>query len=540
MAFTFANMHLLLAQSSGTAIVNGGSGQGLLTNVPGMDCTSCQYITKTTSGFWRMKILPVRVSPWSQDFLVDIQYGIDKPSKIRGLNAQGGETIYDISEFVNKLDRVSIDFEIVSEMTTPGNGSKETYVTTFKADKYGEHTVKTSLLTFRATPLLDSLYRISSKYQGDINPSDFQSKFNFRVVSITAKSGSAFGYTLIDTELGRKLDKAKTDSEFQRLVQEGKNFETQGNIDNAIIRYEEALAIKSDSQVRQNVSSLKQRKDSSTATSSSNLPQSGTSSSSDSTQTTKGSESSNTIAKSTTNNGNSETPAQANLRRERERQARIDANAEALAIGAVAVASILSEVLPEPSFGIGDVGLSLSGNNQYYGFQVGFGYRLTPEDVFPTAAMGIGYIAGIMVSDVNWNITLQKSRTHYNDPVEYYSETFDKLKPAVFMGLGGNFFIDSPWKNKAFHLSGFWGAGGIYYSDSVNRDDLLSRSNRDDKQELVLITNVKAEIINFFNDSNGISLGIGYEKNIFNYHDGIGGGTIRKSGFLMHLGFIWM
>lgn len=257
---------------------------------------------------------------------------------------------------------------------------------------------------------------------------------------------------------------------------------------------------------------------------------SGSSSSTGSTQTTS----------TNTNTGSSQTAAQERRQREKERQDRIDANAEAIAVGAVAVASILSDVLPEPSFFIGDVGISLSGNNQYYAFQVGFGYKLTPEDMYPTAALGIGYVAGIMVSDVNWMITLRKSRTNYDDPVEFYSDTFDKLKPAVFMGFGGNFYSDTPWKNKAFHVSGFWGAGSITYPNSIDRDDLLSRSNSEDKEELVLITNIKAEIVNFINKSKGISFGIGYEKNIFNYQDGIGGGTIRKNGLLVHVGFVWM
>ena len=439
-AFIFINNHVF-AQNSGIGIVNGGSSQGQLTNVPGMDCISCQYITKTTSGFWRMRILPIRVSPWSQNFVVDIQYGIDKPSKIKGLNTQGGENIYDLSEFVNKLDRVSIDFEIVSEMTTPVNGSKEIYVTRFKADRYGEHTVKTNLLTFRATALLDSLYRMSSKYQGDINTSDFQSKFKFRIVSITAKNGSAFGYTLIDKELGSRLEKVKTDTEFQRLIQEAKNSEATGNIDNAIMRYEEALAIKNDNQVRQSLATLKEQKQRNSAVANnsgvgSNTSQSGTSSSSETKSSTEKKSSSSEEEKKTESRPVyvPETPVE---RLERERGEREKMAAD-VAPGLVAISDAFTDFIGSSLNSVEITALYTANSNLSnlgYKLTFGFGSKELPEagHVFGISG-GLGFAKitkGSVYGLAESGNTVRKIDYYVND-----INTYDY--PSIY-SLGANF-----------------------------------------------------------------------------------------------------
>ena len=254
----------------GTSIVNGGSAQGLLSQVPGMSCTGCKYISQEPTGFWQIRILPYRVNPWYQGIEVSIEYSIDSPSKIRGLNAQGGETLYNLSDFESKLGNVSIDLEIVSELITPGGGPKETYIKKLKVTGYGKQTIKTDLLTFKATAALDSLYKMHAKALGASYFEEFQSKFQFRVVSIKAVNGSAYGYSQIDAELGRKLSKAKTDNEFNTKLAEAQNAERSGRTDEAIALYEQALTMKNDSEIRQRLQTLKEQKKKETTNSSRN------------------------------------------------------------------------------------------------------------------------------------------------------------------------------------------------------------------------------------------------------------------------------
>lgn len=196
------------------SIVNGGSGQGLVNLVPdnGFEFKNGFKNIRPDAnlGFWRLRIIPERLSTGLQEIKVVFEFSVDKPIKIRGYNASGGEVLYNPSDF-QAIISGSMDFMIEGQYTDPTTGKH--YVFNFKkyVSKLGNSTINGSLFTY-GPEIVSAIGKL--KIAQEANPlAAFLNKFKVQVTSIKAVSRNYRGFKDLDYKIGKMLEKGRKETE---------------------------------------------------------------------------------------------------------------------------------------------------------------------------------------------------------------------------------------------------------------------------------------------------------------------------------------
>lgn len=244
------------------SIVNGGSGQGMINLVPDngfVPKNGFKNIKPDGSlGFWRLRILPERLSTALQEIQVTYEFSIDQPTTIRGYNANGGEIFYDPADFQITIAG-SMDFVIKGHYTDPSTGKQHTFEDKRYISKLGNTVTKGALFTY-GPEMVSAMVKLKEITQEAITLEVFLQKFKVRVTSIEAVSRHYSGFSDLDIKIGRMLDKKREEAKFNTLLADAQNAESFGRMDEAIQKYEEAYKIKQDPVVKAKIEELKAKK----------------------------------------------------------------------------------------------------------------------------------------------------------------------------------------------------------------------------------------------------------------------------------------
>ncbi|WP_417358014.1 hypothetical protein [Flavobacterium sp.] len=196
------------------SIVNGGSGQGLVSLVPdnGFEFKSGfkNINPETNLGFWRLRILPERLSTGLQEVKVAFEFSIDKPVKIRGDNSSGGEMLYNPSDFQVVLSG-SMNFIIEGQYTDPITEKQYTFNNKKYVSQLGNSTINGGLFTY-GPEIVTAIGKLKITQEADPLAA-FLSKFKVQVTSIKAVSRNLRGFKDLDNKIGKLLETGKREAE---------------------------------------------------------------------------------------------------------------------------------------------------------------------------------------------------------------------------------------------------------------------------------------------------------------------------------------
>lgn len=196
------------------SIVNGGSGQGLVSLVPdnGFEFKSGfkNINPEANLGFWRLRILPERLSTGLQEVKVAFEFSIDKPIKIRGYNSSGGEILYNPSDFQVVLSG-SMDFIIEGQYIDPITGKQYTFKNKKYISQLGNSTINGGLFTY-GSEIVTAIGKLKITQEADPLAA-FLSKFKVQVTSIQAVSRNFRGFKDLDNKIGKLLETGKREAE---------------------------------------------------------------------------------------------------------------------------------------------------------------------------------------------------------------------------------------------------------------------------------------------------------------------------------------
>ena len=211
---TLLSFLFLLCYSVFSQNIDGGYCQGLVNVVPdtGFEFkTGFKHINPSPNlGFWRLNIVPQRLSTGLQEVQVALNFSIDQPSVIRGHNANGGETLYKLSDF-NTTIKGSMDFIIEGTYTDPTTGKQYTFKNKKYVSALGNSTINGGLFTY-GPDIVNTMARLKITQEPD-PLATFLNTFKVKVTSIKAISRHYQGFASMDTELGKRLKQKKTEAE---------------------------------------------------------------------------------------------------------------------------------------------------------------------------------------------------------------------------------------------------------------------------------------------------------------------------------------
>lgn len=211
---TLLPLLFLLCYSAISQSIDGGYGQGLINLVPdtGFEFKNgFKYINPSPNlGFWRLNIVPQRLSTGLQEVQVALNFSIDQPTVIRGQNANGGETLYKPSDF-NTTIKGSMNFIIEGTYTDPTTGKQYTFENKKYVSELGSSTINSGLFTY-GPDIVNAMARLKITQEADPLAA-FLNTFKVKVTSIKAISRNYQGFASMDNELGKRLEQKKTEAE---------------------------------------------------------------------------------------------------------------------------------------------------------------------------------------------------------------------------------------------------------------------------------------------------------------------------------------
>lgn len=211
---TLLPLLFLLCYSAFSHSIDGGYSQGLVNLVPdtGFEFKNgFKYINPSPSlGFWRLSIVPQRLSTGLQEVQVALNFSIDQPTDIRGNNANGGEALYKPSDFSATV-RGSMNFIIEGTYTDPTTNKQYTFENKKYVSELGSSTINSGLFTY-GPDIVNTMARLKITQEADPLAA-FLNTFKVKVTSIKAISRNYQGFASMDNELGKRLEQKKTEAE---------------------------------------------------------------------------------------------------------------------------------------------------------------------------------------------------------------------------------------------------------------------------------------------------------------------------------------